>query len=86
MSVTPRETVRIASASRSEALDLARRLVDFHTHLVQLGDGRWHVCVTPGADERDLVPELLLLAGMWAADRRVDSILLVGDRSYELNG
>ncbi len=86
MTVAPAETIRIESASRFDALDLARRLVGFHTHLVQLGDLRWHVCVKAGAHGRDLVPELLRTAEGWAAERHLDSVLRVGDRAYELRG
>jgi hypothetical protein len=86
VTAAPGETIRIESASRFGALDLARRLVGFHTHFVQLGDLRWHVCVKPGANERDLVPELLRTAEGWAAERHVDSVLRVGDRAYELRG
>jgi hypothetical protein len=79
------ETIRIESASRWDALDLARRLPDLHTYLVQLGDRRWHVCVRPDRPQDELLPLLLERAGRWAAERHVDSVLRVGDRRYELH-
>lgn len=82
----PRETIRIETGTRWDALDLVKRLHGFPTYLVQLGDRRWHVCVRADGGADDLVPELLRTAGQWASERHVDSVLRVGDRSYELHG
>lgn len=81
--IGPPETIRVESATRWDALDLVERLQGLPTYLVQLGDRRWHVCVRPDG-EHDLVPELLRTAGEWASERRLESVLRVGDRSYEL--
>jgi hypothetical protein len=81
----PAETIRIESATRWDALDLVRRLPDLHTHLVQLGDRRWHVCVRPEGPAEELVPFVLGRAAVWAAERHLDAVLRVGDRSYELH-
>jgi len=79
------ETIRIESATRWDALDLVQRLSGLHTYLVQLGDRRWHVCVRPEGRVDELVPELLRTASQWATERHLDSVLRVGDRSYELH-
>jgi len=86
MTAAPRETVRIESGSRHDALDLLRRLPGRHAYLVQLGDRRWHVCVTADGSTDEMVPELLRTAAEWAAERHVAAVLRVGDDAYELQG
>lgn len=85
MTLAPVETIRIESTTRSDALDLVRRLPELHTYLVQLGDSRWHVCVKPDGSADDLLPVLLDRAELWASERRLDLVLRVGDRAYELD-
>lgn len=78
------ETIRVETASRWDAIDLARRLGPLHTHLVQLGDHRWHVCVRPDGPAEELLPTVRREAEAWARDRHLDSVVRVGDRAYEI--
>lgn len=78
------QTIRIESEDRMDALDLLRRLQGLHTHLVQLGDQRWHVCVRADRDQEELLAELLRTATEWASERDVASVVRVGERSYRL--
>ena len=79
------ETIRIAVQSRWDALDLVQRLVGFRTHLVQLSDRRWVVCVRQDRDLDELIADVLEHAGRWVTDRQIDSTFQLGDRSYALH-
>jgi hypothetical protein len=76
------ETIRIEAATRWDALDLVRRLAGFRAHVVQRSD-RWIVCVRQ--DRLDaLTVGVLDETSRWAADRRVDTTVQFGDRSYAI--
>ena len=76
------ETIRIEAGSRWDALDLLRRLRPFRTHLVQLNDQRWLVCVRQDRDLDELETAVLRTASGWAADRNVATTVSVGGRSH----
>lgn len=76
------ETIRIDAGSRWDALELLRRLRPFRTHLVQLNDRRWLVCVRPDRELDELEIAVLRTASAWAADRHVTATVSVADRSY----
>ncbi len=83
--VIERESIRIETASRWDALDLVRRLSGYSLHLVQLSDSRWHVCVRQDRDPDQLLDDVLVAATSWASHRGADSLLHVGGRSYALH-
>jgi hypothetical protein len=83
VTVTLGETIRIEAETRWDAIDLARRLDEHHTYLVQLGDKRWHVCVR--ADDADLeLPAVQAAAQRWAEERHVEGVLRCGGRTIAL--
>ena len=79
------DTIRITAATRWDALDLVRRLSAFRTHLVQLSDQRWVVCVRQDRDLDELTVGVLDEAGRWVTDRRIDTTMTLGGRSYALH-
>ena len=79
------DTIKIEAASRWDALDLARRLSGFRTHLVQLSDRRWIVCVRQDRDLDALTVDVLGEVERWVTDRRIEATLQLGGRSYALH-
>jgi hypothetical protein len=77
-------TLRIDVADRGAALDLARRLSRFRTHLVQLGRNRWYVGVKADCDSDALVLGVLDVAADWVDEQSCEARLRLGEREYVL--
>lgn len=80
----PGGSIRIEAANRSDAFELTRRLAGYQTHVVQLSDQRWVVCVRQDRDPDQLSAEILDEAARWVRERRIDTTMRLGDRLYAL--
>lgn len=78
------ETIRIETANRLDAIDLAGRLRGYSLHLIQLSDSRWFVCVRQDRELDVLVREVRDTASRWATERSTHAVMRLGGNTFEL--
>ena len=75
----PTSTVRIETANRWDALDLAKALRTWRWYLVSQGVERWDVCVGVDARGRRAVRQLLETVQAWADRREASPVVHLRD-------